>query len=54
MAKYSRYDPRNKKQNRHKNQYLDRGRMGRKNRIRTESDLYNQTYQNQMVMNHEI
>ena len=24
MAKYSRYDPRNKKKDRHKNKYLDR------------------------------
>ena len=24
MAKYSRFDPRNKKKNRHKNRYLDR------------------------------
>lgn len=24
MAKYTRYDPRNKKRHRHKNQYLDR------------------------------
>lgn len=32
MAKYSRYDSRNKKRNRHKNQYLNRGSMGRKNR----------------------
>ena len=32
MAKYSRYDSRNKKRNRHKNQYLERGSMGRKNR----------------------
>lgn len=24
MAKYTRYDPRNKKKNRHKDQYLDR------------------------------
>jgi len=26
MAKYSRFDSRNKKRNKHKNQYLDRGR----------------------------
>lgn len=32
MAKYSRFDSRNKKRNRHKNQYLERGSMGRKNR----------------------
>jgi hypothetical protein len=32
MAKYSRYDSRNKKRDRHKNQYLERGSMGRRNR----------------------
>jgi len=42
MAKYSRYDSRNKKQNRHKNQYLGRGAMGRKNRERSEADIYYQ------------
>ena len=42
MAKYSRYDSRNKKRNRHKEQYLDRGKMGRKNRERTEGDFYNE------------
>jgi hypothetical protein len=42
MAKYSRFDSRNKKRNRHKNQYLDRGSMGRKNRERLEGDLYHQ------------
>lgn len=26
MAKYTRFDPRNKKRNKHKNQYLDRTR----------------------------
>lgn len=41
MAKYGRYDSRNKKRNRHKNQYLERGSMGRKNRERLEADQYN-------------
>lgn len=40
MAKYSRFDSRNKKRNRHKNQYLSKGDMGRKNRERIEADLY--------------
>jgi hypothetical protein len=40
MAKYSRYDPRNKKRNRHKNQYLGRGSQGRTNRVRTQADLH--------------
>lgn len=42
MAKYSRFDSRNKKRNRHKNQYLDRGSMGRKNRERLEADIYHE------------
>jgi len=46
MAKYSRFDSRNKKRNRHKNQYLDRGSMGRKNRERLEANLYhNEVYE---------
>lgn len=32
MAKYNRFDPRNKKKNRHKNQYLDRTPYKRKSR----------------------
>lgn len=28
MAKYSRFDSRNKKRNKHKNQYLDRAKSG--------------------------
>ena len=40
MAKYSRYDSRNKKRDRHRNQYLERGSMGRKNRERNEASLY--------------
>ena len=30
MAKYNRFDPRNKKKDRHKNQYLDRSSQRRK------------------------
>lgn len=46
MAKYSRYDPRNKKSNRHKNQYLGKGHVSRRNRERLQGDIYNdeQTY----------
>lgn len=40
MAKYSRYDPRNKKSNRHKNQYLGRSQTGVKNRARYDGDIY--------------
>jgi hypothetical protein len=32
MAKYNRFDPRNKKKDRHKNQYLDRSSYKRKAR----------------------
>jgi hypothetical protein len=32
MAKYNRFDPRNKKKDRHKNQYLDRSSYKRKSR----------------------
>lgn len=42
MAKYSRYDSRNKKKDRHKNQYLDRGSMGRKNRERHEASIFSE------------
>lgn len=30
MAKYNRFDPRNKKKDRHKNQYLDRSAIKKK------------------------
>lgn len=34
MAKYSRFDSRNKKRNKHKNQYLDRTKAGNDKRPR--------------------
>lgn len=45
MAKYTRYDPRNKKSGRHKTQYLERGSMGRTNRERVEADDFDQMYE---------
>lgn len=46
MAKYNRFDPRNKKKGRHKNQYLDRSSYKRK----TKRDEYNeQSFEERMV-----
>jgi len=44
MAKYSRFDPRNKKRNKHKNQYLDRSRSSTDRRPRDE-DEHDSLYQ---------
>jgi hypothetical protein len=49
VAKYSRYDSRNKKRNRHKEQYLERGKMGRRNRERLEADLYEKYTMNKTI-----
>lgn len=45
MAKYSRFDPRNKKKNRHKDQYLGKGSMGRKNRMNNEAVIDDNVYE---------
>lgn len=42
MAKYSRYDSRNKKRNRHKDLYLGRGSQGRRNREIHEGNVYHE------------
>jgi len=51
MAKYSRYDSRNKKRNKHKNQYLERGAMGRKNRERFEASEYDERLMQEYGLN---
>ena len=38
MAKYTRFDPRNKKRNKHKNQYLDRTKSAQDRRPRIDDE----------------
>jgi len=38
MAKYTRFDPRNKKRNKHKNQYLDRTKSAQDRRPRMDDE----------------
>ena len=48
MAKYSRFDPRNKKKNRHKNRYLDKSKNQQADRRRS-NEAFDEEYSTRTV-----